>query len=79
MPRALWPVKYRADVIEEINVIEETIAVQSFRVTGSHRSSESFSHLRLADQLRVTASPDSLIRARGVEIEGRICSGTCVY
>jgi hypothetical protein len=29
VPRALWPVKYRADVIEEINVIEETIAVQS--------------------------------------------------
>jgi len=31
VPRALWPVKYRADVIEETNVIEEleTIAVQS--------------------------------------------------
>ena len=31
VPRALWPVKYRADMIEETNVIEEleTIAVQS--------------------------------------------------
>ena len=29
VPRALWPVKYRADVIEETNVIEETIAVRS--------------------------------------------------
>ena len=29
VPRALWSVKYLADVIEETNVIEETIAVQS--------------------------------------------------
>jgi len=30
VPRALWPVEYQADVIEETNAIKETIAVQSF-------------------------------------------------